>query len=254
MFASSLPTEPPRGGTMASHRLRRRVQRALIIALSAIVAVGIAGLAATSEEPSKPGPVPQREGAFAAAPTQALNDASVAARAPMPHGVTCPAGWSYFDNPVMHYGLCMPPGWGFSDFRGPDPLDRIPSIMLENLHLLGNAFPWRPGTLPFDAVRQGATDVELDLLPADTPSIDECLPSPNPLSGMPSVLTCEQLYGDDGLPAATGLLRAVKVIVPLQTGPADEPGARLLIIARTRTAASLAEVTTLWQIARNVHP
>ena len=237
---------------MASHRLRQRVQRALIIALAAIVAVGLAALAATSEEPSKPGPLPQREGAFAAAPTQASNDESVAARASIPDGVTCPAGWSYFDNPVMRYGLCVPPGWGFSDFRGPDPLDRIPTVMLENLHLLGNAFPWRPGTLPFDAVRTGATDIELDVMPADAPSNDECTTSAKRLLGILSVLSCEQLYGDDGLPAATGLLRAVKVIVPLQTGPEDEPGARLLVIARTRTSASLAEVTTLWQIVQNV--
>jgi len=237
---------------MATHRLRR-ARRALIVALSAIVVVGIAALAATSDEPSKPGPLPQREGAFASAPADVVNDAGVPARASTPDGVTCPAGWSYFDNPAVHYGLCVPPGWGFSDFRGTDPLDRIPSAMLESLHLLGNAFPWRPGTLPFDAVRQGATDIELDVMPAASSSVDECQPSTKRVLGLLSVLTCEQLYGADGLPAATGSLRAFKVIVPLPTGPAGEPDARLLIVARTRTAASPAEVTTLWQIVQNVH-
>lgn len=238
---------------MATHRLRRRARRALVVSLTAIIAVGIAALAATSEEPSKPGPVLAPEGAFAAASAHALNDTRVAARAPVPEGVTCPDGWSYFDNPVMHYGMCIPPGWGFSDFQGPDPLEAIPSVTLENLHLLGNAFPWRPGTLPFDAVRRGATDVELDVLQTGASSSGECAPSTQRLLGSLSILTCEQLYGDDGLPALGGSLRALKVIVPLRTGPADEPGARLLIIARTATTASLAEVTTLWQIVRNVH-
>jgi hypothetical protein len=106
--------------------------------------------------------------------------------------------------------------------------------------------------MPFDAVRRGATDIELDVLQTGAASTDECRPSIQRLLGAVSVLSCEQLYGDDGLPAGKGSLHALKVIVPLRTGPADEPGARLLIIARTATAASLAEVTTLWQIVQNV--
>jgi hypothetical protein len=239
---------------MATHRIRRRARRLVMVASIAIIGVGVFALAATSEETSKPGPTPQREGGMVASPAEAAQAAeSVPALSPLPEGVTCPPNWTYFDNPVMRYGLCIPPGWGFSDFRGPDPLDRIPSIMLENLHLLGNAFPWHPGTMPFDAVRRGASDIELNILPADGTSADECQPSTKRLLGVLSVLSCEQLYGDDGLPATTGLLRAIKVIVPLRTGPDDEPGARLLLIARTRTAASLAEVTTLWQIVQNVH-
>ena len=238
---------------MATHRLRRRARRALIVVLAAIVAVGFAALAATSEESPKPGPALPPEGAFAAAPAQGLNDATVAARTPIPAGVTCPSSWSYFDNPVMHYGLCIPPGWGFSDFRGTGPLDRVPTGMLENLHLLGNAFPWRPGAMPFDAVRQGATDIELDVLQGGATSTDECRPSTQRQFGTFSVLSCEQQYGSDDLPATKGSLRALKVIVPLRTGPADEPGARLLVIARTRTVASAAEVTTLWQIVQNIH-
>jgi hypothetical protein len=149
--------------------------------------------------------------------------------------------------------MCIPPGWGFSDFRGPDPLATVPTATLENLHLLGNAFPWRPGTMPFDAVRRGVTDVELDMLQTGAAFADECAPSTQRLLGALSVLSCEQLYGDDGLPAGKGSLRALKVIVPLRTGPADEPGARLLMIARTAAAPSLAEVTTLWQIVQNIH-
>ena len=243
---------------MATHRMRRLARSVLMVASIAIIGLGIFALTATSEEGSKPGPVPQPEGSIVASPAEATGPAdaeeTIAALALRPNGVTCPTGWSYFDNPVMHYGLCIPPGWGFSDFRGPDPLDRIPLVQLENLHLLGNAFPWRPGTMPFDAVRQGATDIELDVLPPDTQAADECQPSTKKLLGLLSILTCEQLYDEAGMPATAGTLRAIKVVVPLPTPPVDEPGARLLIIARSRTAASLGEVSTLWQIVQNVHP
>jgi len=245
---------------MATHRIRRRAGSVLMIASIVIIGVGIFALTATSEEGSKPGPVPLREGGIVASPVETTGpggtdtEQTVAALAPRPDGVTCPMSWSYFDNPVMHYGLCIPRGWGFSDFRGPDPLGRIPNIQLENLHLLGNAFPWRPGTMPFDAVRQGVTDIELDVLPPGAQTGDECRPSTKKLLGILSVLTCEQLYDEAGMPATTGTLRAIKVVVPLRTPPVDEPGAHLLIIARTRTAASLGEVSTLWQIVRSVHP
>ncbi len=175
------------------------------------------------------------------------------ARAAAPTGLACPSGGSYFDNPVMHYGLCVPPRWGFTDFRQAAPLDQIPALQLENLHLLGNAFPWRPGSLPFDAVRQGAFDVELDVLPASAQSSDECQPVTKKPLGASSVLTCEQSYDNAGMPAAKGSLRALKVIIPLRSAPLDEPGARLLIIARSRAGASSAEVTTLWQIVQSVH-
>jgi hypothetical protein len=238
---------------MASERFRRAVRRSLIPALIALIAVGIASLAAVSDEPSKPGPVAHPEGAFAALQEAAPTAGTVPARAPLPDGVTCPDGWTYFDNPVMHYGVCVPGGWGFSDFRQAAPLDQIPVIELENLHLLGNAFPWRPGTLPFDAVRQGALDVELDVLPASAQTASDCQPTIKRMLGKLSVLTCEQLYDDLGLPASIGTLRAFKVIVPLASSPADERGARLQIIARTRTSASASEVTTLWQIVQSVH-
>ena len=239
---------------MASHRIGRRARRSLLVASIAIIGVGVLALAATSEEPSKPGPVLPPEGALQASPATEIGATeTVTGRAQLPSGVTCPDGWSYFDNPVMRYGLCVPPGWGFSDFRGSEPLDHIPTAMLENLHLLGNAFPWRPGTMPFDAVRQGATDIELNVLPGGATSGDECQPSTKRQLGRLTVLTCEQPYGSDELPAPRGQLHALKMIVPLQAGPADEPGARLLVIARTRTAASPAEVTALWQIVQNIH-
>ena len=233
----------------AARRLRRR---ALPVTVIAMALVGIAALAAVSEEPSKPGPIVARDGASVSFTAGSERQTVPAITSPSA-GVTCPAGWTYFDNPVAHYGLCVPQGWGFSDFRRTEPLDHIPNVQLENLHLLGNAFPWRPGTMPFDAVRQGAIDVELDVVSPAARSGDECVPSTPKLIGALTVLACEQIYGEDGLPAPSGLMRALKVIVPLVTGPADEPGARLLVIARSRTWASVEEVTTLWQIVQHIH-
>jgi len=250
---------------MASIRLSRHASRALIVVSIAIICVTLAVLAATSDEPSKPGPV-TREGALIGAPNPppdetppvATVDGSVPARAPTPAGVTCSTGWSYFDNPVMHYGLCFPPGWGFSDFRSANAMDSVPAVELENLHLLGNAFPWHPGALPFDAIKTGMLDIELDVLPTSVRSNTECEPATKQIVGLLTFLTCEQQYDDAGLPSSSGALRALKVIVPLRTQPAggsgDLSGARLLVIARSRPTASVKEVTTLWQIVRSIRP
>jgi hypothetical protein len=249
---------------MASIRFRRHARRALIVASVATISISVAVLTATSDEPSKPGPV-AREGALVAAPNPPSDETqlaapptgSVPARAAIPTGVTCPVDWSYFDNPLMHYGICVPPGWGFSDFTTAGALDRIPAVQLENMHLLGNAFPWHPGTLPFDAIKTGALDIELDVLPASVRASTECEPATKQVVGLLTLLTCEQLYDDAGLPSARGVLRALKAIVPLRTAPADGSGdlagARLLVIARSRTSASAGEVTMLWQIVQNIH-
>lgn len=246
---------------MASTRLRRYASRALIVVSIATIGVALAVLAATSDEPSKPGPI-ARENAPVLAPdpppdeTQpaAVLAGSVPARAPAPAGVTCPPAWSYFDNPVLRYGVCVPAGWGFSDFSSAAPMDRIPTAQLENLHLLGNAFPWHPGTPSFDAIKAGGLDVELDVLPASARSNTECEPATKQVVGLLTLLSCEQLYDNAGLPSPSGVLRALKVIVPLRTPPADGSGNRLLVIARSRAAASIGEVTTLWQIVRSIHP
>jgi len=42
--------------------------------------------------------------------------------------------------------------------------------------------------------------------------------------GLLTLLSCEQLYDTAGLPSTSGVLRALKVIVPLRTPPADGAG------------------------------
>src|SRR5437660_6138397 len=103
---------------MASIRLRRHATRALLVVSAAIICVALAVLTATSDEPAKPGPS-ARDGALVAAPNPPPDEpapetslaGTVPARAPVPAGVMCPPDWSYFDNPVLHYGICVPPGW-----------------------------------------------------------------------------------------------------------------------------------------------
>jgi len=68
-------------------------------------------------------------------------------------------------------------------------------------------------------------------------------------------LTCEQAYDDLGLPAATGLLRATKIAVPLLQPPLGAPelaGARLLVIARTTPTTPLKEVDALWRLVDSI--
>jgi hypothetical protein len=243
----------------------RRTIQLLVLVTGAVLLTGTLTLAALSDEPSKPGPrvsEAQATGSPVAPPGEHSTSgppAAAPARATPPAGVTCEPSWGYFDNPVMHYGVCIPPGWGFSDFTGPAPMDTVPGVQLESLHLLSpSGFPWVRGRLPFDAIAtRSMLDVELDVLPAEVKVTTECEPTtPVDLDGA-RALACEQFYDSTGLPASSGPLRAIKVIVPLLQTPSDDPagnleGARLLVIMRARATASAKEVDTLWKIARSV--
>jgi hypothetical protein len=237
----------------------RALRRAGIVVAVLSAALGIAAFAAMSSEQTKQGPV-VAEGTATSSPDAGptVTPSTVPAPTTPPDGGRCAQGWRFFDDPVLHYSLCTPPGWGFSDFMSPRPMDAIPGRELEDLHLLSpGAFPWQHGRLPFDAIRTaGISDVELDLLSADPPAGAECVPSePMAVAGR-TFLTCEQHYDTNGLPADSGELRALKVIVPLQRTPADgDPmvqNPRLLVIARVRSSASSQEVDTLWQIVRSI--
>jgi hypothetical protein len=42
-------------------------------------------------------------------------------------GGGCPGNSARFDNPVLHYSMCVPAGWGFTDFSEPGRLDELDS-------------------------------------------------------------------------------------------------------------------------------
>jgi hypothetical protein len=243
----------------------------MILSLSVLFALtGLAVAASSDDGGGKPAGTYHAEDVPVTAPAEPVGEQAPAVPEPFtvpattdpPVGVSCAEDGTWFDNPVMHYGLCVPQGWGFTDLSSPQPLARIPSVMLTNLHLVNDAaFPWTPGTLPFDAVRaRGVLDVELNLLEPGAEASTECEPSARRTVASLRVLTCTQHYDIFGSPAATGSLRADKVNVGLRSTPIDLvggpslEGAALQIVLRAAVLATPEEVDTLWQIVGSIRP
>lgn len=236
----------------------RRAARATAVLLLAIASVASIGRIAFSEDAplTDRRPIPE---------TPAIEQRTTQTSPPSVGVSTSPSSRcgqdrTWFDNPVMHVGFCVPNGWGFTDFTTPHPMQAVPREQLTNLHLLSaRAFPWTPGTRPFDAIRaRGIIDVEMTLLETGMVATTECEPSlPRPHATL-RLLTCEQRYDTLGLPAPAGDLRAIKILVPLATTPDpvhDAPGlagARLLVIARTSEATTTQEVEQLWQLVDSI--
>jgi hypothetical protein len=176
------------------------------------------------------------------------------------HGIACARGWSFFDNPALHYGICLPPGWGFTELDSTAPLERIRSRTLANLRVFSpDAFPWHPGDRPIDAiVARGIQEIELDLLEPGAAASTECEPSTPLAVAARTFLTCEQTYDALGIPAVVGVARAIKVVVPLVRAADLAAGriesARLLVVARHATGSSDGEVDALWRIVRSIRP
>jgi len=247
----------------------RRALRATIVLALAIATIASVGRIAFSDgADDKPAPLTLAEGQHVADPPPFPGEHveaspepfTVPARAATPAGVTCPRGWSWFDNPVMHVGLCVPAGWGFTDFTSATPMTQIPSEQLTGLHLVSTrAFPWMPGDMPFDVIAtRGIVDVEMMLLEPGIVATSECEPAAPRLVSGTTFLVCDQAYDALGLPALTGDVRAIKIAVPLLSTPdtaypsADLLGARLLIIARLSPTTSLKEVDSLWKLVDSI--
>ncbi|HEX9776446.1 MAG TPA: hypothetical protein VGB83_12820 [Actinomycetota bacterium] len=240
--------------------ITRRLARASLVSAVALGALASVLLLAArgDDHQSKPRPPALAE---PAARTPDDDGATVPVEARGTTALTCAGGWTPFANPVVHYGLCIPPGWGFSDFTTTGPMTDIPRRMLNNLHLLSaDAFPWTPGDFPFDLVRErGVVDVELNLLPSDAPASTECEPADPRRVGTLTFLTCAQAYDDLGQPAEAGDVYATKIVVPLVTtperiGPGPSlAGARLLVIVRTARPMT-EEVSLPWRVVDSIRP
>jgi len=108
------------------------------------------------EPPATPPAVPQgkpEEGALpegTPGPTRAAAEGPpVPVAATPPAGVSCPSGWLFFDNPALHYSICYPAAWGFTDFSTTSPLSAIPARGLGSVNILSaDAFPY-PADVPF---------------------------------------------------------------------------------------------------------
>jgi hypothetical protein len=144
-------------------------------------------------------------------------DAGIAPQAS--HG--CGALPHAFENPVAGYQLCYPAGWGFLDLTQAFPDTTIDGVEAASLRLASAAtFPWRPGTLPLDAVSRGAIIVELTTLPTFAPDTDngDCRPDRR-LGGGAQV--CEHTVDPmSASPSETGSVLEIMTIHELETSVA----------------------------------
>ena len=176
---------------------------------------------------TKPSEPPEPEGTQVATPVD-LGTLVPVATAPPP-GVTCPPDWLFFDNPALHYSICYPPGWGFSDFSTPDPLAAVPVVTLSSVNILSqDAFPYsadihyteRP---PDVKARLGQTvTVNVEAFPPGA-GLEGCQPSIPVAVGPLSGLFCEDVY--DILPgpevrfSPSGQRHTLRVFLPLPQPP-----------------------------------
>jgi hypothetical protein len=214
--------------------------------------------------------LPEGVGATPITPQPALP--SVAAASVPPLGVTCPPGWAFFDNPVVHYSICYPPGWGFSNFSTANPLSTIPGRELYSLNILSpDAFPYPIGQDVVQSqpdVLQQVISVTAEVFPPGGKR-EGCAPStPLTVSGVQGTL-CEDIY--DILPgpevrfSPQGSRHTLVVFLPLSRPPELDPeipqslakeqpisGFQLAIYVTGPTSRYQNDPDLQWQIANTV--
>lgn len=156
--------------------MRTTIIRAAVVfgALSALGAVGVAvSTVDSSDRPAAIDDTPGRD------PLEGDRATRIpAARVPEErHG--CGSLPVAFDNTEAGYSLCYPQGHGFLSLTDAAPLSTLDALEAASVRLAdASAFPWTPGTLPLDAVANGATIIEITTLPSFTPSSEagDCTP------------------------------------------------------------------------------
>ncbi len=186
---------------------------------------------------------------LAPTPIPGIPDEVPAATTPPP-GVTCPAGWLFFDNPVDHYSICYPPGWGFSNFDTTGPLLTLQARAVSNLHLLSpDSFPMPAGTpyveLAQDVKARLDNSISFEIggaPPGVVFKADGCQPdTPIDILGVQG-LTCLDVY--DVLPGPVqqfrpdGSRHTLTLLLPLAQKPVsvwgdDTTGFKFLLFATT---------------------
>lgn len=187
--------------------------------------------------------------------------APVPASSVPPAGVACPPGWLFFDNPVVHYSLCYPSGWGISDFSTPNPLDTIPRKALGDVYILSpEAFP-NPVGVDFarsppdvQARLKEAITIDVSVFPPGVSS-QGCKPSmPVVMSGVRGV-ECEDTY--DILPgpevqfSPNGSLHTLVIWLPLNRLPEPDPAVPRSVLQEQPSSGFQLAINVTGPVARH---
>ena len=240
------------------------------MAVLAAVVLGIVGatagvvLSANAGRPDKPGPPPSVQGSPPALTPQEPMPASPPGEAVSTHArpsssTSCPSGWSYFDNPALHYSVCYPPGWGFW-LAAPQsaPAGEVDAGSLSDLHLVGpNAFPWKDGLTIADSFATGVIDIEFNLFQRGQSFSRGCTP-PSVSSATGPGRSCEYSFelGGAGQPtdaiqvSGRGRLHSRTTLLGLRQTPAiglpaDAVTGSQLLVTTTGSSSRMGQMSRL---------
>jgi hypothetical protein len=141
----------------------------------------------------------------------------------------CPEGWQFFDNPLLKYTICLPPGWGFHEGTTPDRITSLsPGFLRQVTAFSQEWFPHpqvTPGArIPADVAARlnTAIRIRIDLAPPGV-GFDGCQPgTPRQIGGLPA-LYCEDAYtlSDEGIATHTpsGNAHVIRVLLPVANVP-----------------------------------
>jgi len=186
----------------------------------------------------------------------------------IPSGVTCPDAWLYFDNPVMHYSVCYPADWGFSDFSSPKRFTQVPGESLYSVNLLSPDYFSSWPSSDEERLNSNAVTLTIESFPPGL-TRQGCDPTVKiDIAGV-GATWCQDTY--DLLPgpevkfAPGGARHTLVVAAPLDRSPEVDPvipraaqdsqptsGYRLLMTMTAPTSRYLTEGTLQWQIIKTL--
>lgn len=182
--------------------------------------------------------------------------------------MTCQPDWQVFDNTVLGYTICYPPGWGLTTGESPGPLARIGEQEMTRQITIGG-----PGYFPLPANAQTIDS----LPPAEQERIEEaprvllnyadrsvgfegCMPNRvERFSGI-DALWCDDTYSIIAHERAEyrpdGDWQSTNVLVPLRsaespTGP-EPSGSQLLLTTVSLRSKYQERQDLFWEIIRSI--
>ncbi len=194
-------------------------------------------------------------------PTLIPNDGTATREPPVGR---CPSSqWKYFENPAVHYTLCLPPEWGFTDYDNALPLRTISRDRLGQLAALSkDGFPWteaRGETMYQDLASSKFVVLSLSAITSETALDRYCNPGKTADWSNVHATWCEDRLSTDPYkgPDKQGPIRRLVVVLKLQTpwntgNPSDVPHDKLIITVKTGASRYEQQLDLYWQAVRTL--